>query len=223
MSTQWEQTPSQPRGIAPWIWALIAVVLLVGIGGAVAAVALARSDDDEVTLDASEVPPTTSFSDPSQSVPEETIPAMESAAGKPCVAVVDPLPEGAPDVDVVVGPAPTELVITDLVEGTGDVVPAGATITADYIGVACSTGQIFDSSYSRGEPTQFPLDGVIQGWVDGIPGMKVGGQRLLGVPSEQAYGPDGYPGTIAPDEALWFVVEIKSIDSVPGTDTTAGS
>jgi peptidylprolyl isomerase len=143
-----------------------------------------------------------------------------SVKGEPCVAVVDPLPEGAPAVDVVVGPAPTSLVVKDLVEGTGEAVPAGATITADYIGVACTTGKIFDSSYSRGEPTQFSLNSVIPGWSDGIPGMKVGGRRLLGIPGDQAYGPGGNPQAhIAPDEPLWFVVEVKSIDAT-GDSTT---
>ena len=51
----------------------------------------------------------------------------------------------------------------------------GATVTVDYIGVACSTGKIFDSSYATRRPATFPLSGVIKGWTDGIPGMRVGG------------------------------------------------
>ncbi len=82
------------------------------------------------------------------------------------------------------------------------------TVTAHYIGVSCSTGKIFDSSYSRNQPIPFSLSGVIKGWTDGIPGMQVGGQRLLGIPAEQGYGPQGSPPDIAPNEALWFVVEI---------------
>lgn len=131
-----------------------------------------------------------------------------SAAGKPCVAVADPLPAGAPDVPVQVGPPPTKLVTQDLVTGTGPTVAPGATVTVNYIGVACSTGKIFDSSYSRGQTASFPLSSVIKGWTDGIPGMKVGGRRLLGIPSDQAYGASGSPPSIAPDEALWFVVEV---------------
>jgi cyclophilin family peptidyl-prolyl cis-trans isomerase len=69
VSTQWDQPPQQPRGIAPWIWALIAVVLLIGVAGAIAAVALARSDDDEITLDASGFAST-----PTSEFTEETIP-----------------------------------------------------------------------------------------------------------------------------------------------------
>jgi peptidylprolyl isomerase len=139
-----------------------------------------------------------------------TLPVMASAAGKPCVAVADPLPAGAPTVPVTVGPPPTELVKEDLQPGTGAEVAAGATVTVDYIGVACSTGKIFDSSYSRGEAATFPLSGVIPGWQNGIPGMKVGGVRLLGIPPADAYGTTGSAPDIAPDETLWFVVTVTA-------------
>jgi len=128
--------------------------------------------------------------------------------------VADPLPAGAPEVPVKVGPPPTQLVKEDLKPGTGATVGANDTVTVNYIGVSCSTGTIFDSSYSRGQPATFPLTGVIKGWTDGIPGMAVGGQRLLGIPPDQGYGPQGSPPDIAPGETLWFVVEI--------VDTTAG-
>ncbi len=131
-------------------------------------------------------------------------------AATDCVAVKDPLPKGAPEVAVQVGAPPTELVKKDLKVGTGAVVKPGATITANYIGVACTTGKIFDSSWSRGKPTEFSLNGVIQGWSDGIPGMKVGGSRLLGIPAAQAYGATGQ-GAIGPNEPLWFVVDVVSV------------
>lgn len=134
--------------------------------------------------------------------------AAGSAAGKPCVAVADPLPAGAPAVPVDVGPPPTQLITRDLKPGTGAEVPKNATVTVNYIGVACSTGKIFDSSYARNQPATFGLNQVIKGWTDGIPGMKVGGQRLLGIPADQAYGSAGRPPSIAPDEPLWFVVEV---------------
>lgn len=114
---------------------------------------------------------------------------------------------------VEVGPPPTSLVSRDLKVGTGAVVPAGATVTVNYIGVACSTGKIFDSSYSRGQTASFPLANVIQGWTTGIPGMKIGGERLLGIPPSQAYGAAGRPPTIASDETLWFVIDV--VDSKP--------
>jgi peptidylprolyl isomerase len=130
------------------------------------------------------------------------------------VPIADPLPAGAPAVPVKVGPPPTQLVKEDLKEGTGATVGANDTVTVNYIGVSCSTGKIFDSSYSRGQPATFGLTGVIKGWTDGIPGMKVGGQRLLGIPPDQGYGAQGSPPDILPDETLWFVVEI--------VDTKAG-
>jgi peptidylprolyl isomerase len=139
-----------------------------------------------------------------------TTAAGASAAGKPCVPLADPLPPGAPEVPVIVGPPPAQLVIDDLREGDGAVIESSNTLTVNYIGVSCSTGRIFDSSYARGQAATFPLSGVIPGWQIGLPGMKVGGQRLLGIPSDLAYGPAGSPPNIAPDEALWFVVDVVS-------------
>ncbi len=137
--------------------------------------------------------------------------ATGSAAGKPCVPVSDPLPPGAPEIPVDVGPPPAALVTKDVTVGTGADVPAGSSVTVNYIGVACSTGTIFDFSYGK-EPITFSLTGVIKGWTDGIPGMKVGGKRVLGIPAAQAYGAQGNPRAgIAPDEPLWFVVEVLEV------------
>ena len=156
------------------------------------------------------------------SLPAVTTTTLESASGKPCVALADPLPTGAPNVPVQVGPAPTTLVKEDLKVGTGAEVSAGETVTVNYIGVSCSTGKIFDSSYSRGQPATFGLDQVIKGWTNGIPGMKVGGQRLLGIPADQAYGANPPPG-IAPDEALWFVVDVTDAKAAATTTIPAGA
>ena len=99
----------------------------------------------------------------------------------------------------------------DVVEGTGDPVAAGATVTVDYCGVGLDSGAIFDSSFARGQPATFPLDGVITGWQDGIPGMKPGGRRVLVIPGDQAYGPNPPPGSgIGPNETLVFVVDMLS-------------
>lgn len=137
-----------------------------------------------------------------------------TASAKECVAPTDALPAGAPDVPVKTGPAPTTLIKEDLKEGTGAEVTPGSTVTVNYVGVTCTTGKVFDSSYGRGQPASFSLDGVIKGWTDGIPGMKVGGRRLLGIPADQAYGAQGSPsGGIGPDEPLWFVVDV--IETTP--------
>jgi peptidylprolyl isomerase len=105
--------------------------------------------------------------------------------------------------------APTGLIVDDLVEGDGDEVPAGATVTVHYEGVL-TDGSVFDSSFG-GQPATFPLDGVIQGWTEGIPGMKVGGRRLLQIPPDLAYGAGGFPPAIGPDEPLVFVVDMVGV------------
>ena len=149
------------------------------------------------------------------SAPSSDTPAPAGAAsakGKPCVAVADPLPAGAPAVPVKVGAPPTSLVFEDITPGTGATATPASTVVADYVGVSCSTGKIFDSSYKSGQPATFPLSNVIPGWQQGLPGMKVGGTRLLGIPAELAYGstpPDG--SGIAPDEPLWFVVQLRAV------------
>ncbi len=131
--------------------------------------------------------------------------------GDPCVDLAAPLPEGTPELTMPVGPPPTELVVEDLVEGDGPVVEEGATVEVDYAGVACSTGVLFDSSYERGTPVEFPLDGVIPGWTEGLLGMKVGGTRLLVIPPDLGYGATGSGEDIAPGETLVFVIELNSV------------
>ncbi len=96
-----------------------------------------------------------------------------------------------PDVEFPDGPAPTELVIEDLVVGDGAEAVPGGTVEVHYVGVEYDTGEEFDSSWNRGESIEFPLRGLIQGWQDGIPGMRVGGRRRLVIPPAQAYGPAG--------------------------------
>lgn len=145
------------------------------------------------------------------STTSSTAAQSQSAAGKPCVAVSETLPAGSPMVPIEVGPAPTSLIIKDLVVGTGPGAVASSSVTVDYIGVSCSTGKIFDSSYSRGEPATFGLGQVIQGWSQGLLGMQAGGTRLLGIPADLAYRDNPPSPAIAAGETLWFVVEMKSI------------
>ena len=102
----------------------------------------------------------------------------------------------------------TELQKIDLVEGTGAVVQAGATVKAHYVGALAKDGTIFQASRDFGnDPISFSLSGVIKGWTDGIPGMKVGGKRRLIIPAAQAYG-DKAQGNIPANSDLVFDVEI---------------
>ena len=184
-----------------WRYGAIAAVIAVIAVGVALVTSRDSGDNDVSTTD------TTATTGPTT----ETTAAAVSVKGKPCVAMAADPPPGAPAVPVKEGPAPTALITEDLKSGTGAVVNPGETVTVNYIGVSCSSGEIFDTSYGA-QPATFSLDGVIKGWTDGIPGMKIGGQRLLGIPSDLAYGPQGRPG-IPPDESLWFVVEV--LDAKP--------
>ena len=106
-----------------------------------------------------------------------------------------------------------ELQITDVVVGTGDEVPQGATITAHYTGALVQDGTIFQSSHDFGNAVTFPLDRVIAGWTQGVPGMKVGGTRRLVIPAEMAYGSASPSPSIPPNSALVVDIELVAIEA----------
>ena len=83
-----------------------------------------------------------------------------------------------------------------------------------YVGVSAVNGRQFDASWDRGEPFSFQLGsgGVIQGWDQGVEGMKVGGRRQLVIPPDLAYGPQGSPPSIGPNETLVFVIDLLSVE-----------
>jgi peptidylprolyl isomerase len=118
-----------------------------------------------------------------------------------------------PLVDPHLGPAPDDLLIEDLVEGTGEEAKAGQSAVVHYVGVGVSSGEEFDASWNRGEPFVFSLgEGyVIQGWDRGVVGMKVGGRRRLVIPAHLGYGDRGAGGVIAPGETLIFVVDLLEL------------
>ncbi len=109
----------------------------------------------------------------------------------------------------------TELQIIDDIEGSGDPVPAGATVTVHYVGVGQDSGKQFDASWDRNEPATFPLTGVIQGWTEGIPGMKVGGRRTLIIPGALAYGDSPPSADIGVNETLIFIIDLISFVAPP--------
>lgn len=112
-----------------------------------------------------------------------------------------------PTIHVPNEPAPTDLVIEDLVVGEGDEAQAGGMVKVHYLGVDYQTGEEFDSSWDRGDAAEFPLAGLIEGWQDGIPGMKVGGRRQLTIPPEKAYGSAG-GGHPLSGRTLVFVIDL---------------
>ncbi|HET6783339.1 MAG TPA: FKBP-type peptidyl-prolyl cis-trans isomerase [Pseudoxanthomonas sp.] len=121
------------------------------------------------------------------------------------------------------GPPPggsvAELQRIDEKTGTGAVATSGSDVTVHYTGwlydekAKDKRGEKFDSSVDRGEPFIFPLGGgqVIRGWDDGVAGMRVGGKRLLLIPSHYGYGSDGAGGVIPPNASLVFEVELLDV------------
>lgn len=123
------------------------------------------------------------------------------------------LDRAKPEIDFPEGPVPTELVIEDLLDGSGRVVTSGDTVICHYVGVVYETGEEFDASWNRGEPLRFRvgIGQVIQGWDQGLLGMRVGGRRRLEIPSELAYGEQGAGTVIGPNQALIFIVDLVDV------------
>jgi peptidylprolyl isomerase len=114
-----------------------------------------------------------------------------------------------PEIEPTLGPEPTELVIEDISVGDGDEAAPGGNVEVHYLGVTFE-GEEFDASWNRGESIEFPLNGLIRGWQEGIPGMKVGGRRKLICPPEWAYGPVG-GGHRLSGQTLVFVIDLLAV------------
>ena len=183
------------------VTAVVAVVALLVVVGAI--VALTGDDEAEVTA-GDDAGSTTS-----------TIPALPTGidACADLASGATPISElGLPTAEAL-----DELEIEDLVVGSGAPTPAGGTVTVNYVGFAASTGAQFDDSYQRGAPATFSLDGVIEGWSEGLVGMQPGGQRLLRIPSAMAYGETGSGPGIGPNEDLVFCVSMPETAELPAT------
>lgn len=116
----------------------------------------------------------------------------------------------APTITPPTGAAPATLQTQDIIVGTGAEVQPTSTLTVHYTLMTWSNGKLIESSWSGGQPATFPLSGVITGWQEGLPGAKVGGRRLLVIPADKGYGPNG-SGPIGPNETLIFVVDIIAV------------
>ncbi len=128
--------------------------------------------------------------------------------------MTDPLDDRQkPELDYPGDTPPNDLVVDDLVVGDGSEVRTGTTVTAHYAGWVFSTGEEFDASWNRGEPLSFRvgIGQVIQGWDQGLIGMKVGGRRKLIIPAHLAYGDRGAGGVIGPGDSLVFIVDLVAV------------
>lgn len=151
---------------------------------------------------------------PAETTPTETMtaPATTTATGETKSAISTDL-SSKPVIPKPSGKAPTKLVVKDIVTGKGAAAKLDDTVTVHYVGSSYASGEEFEASWDSGETAQFPLSKgqLIDGWVEGIPGMKVGGRRMLVIPSELAYGARGSPPSIGPDETLVFVIDLKKV------------
>lgn len=118
-----------------------------------------------------------------------------------------------PTVTVPKGIPSNHYAFKELEEGSGATAKKGDEVTVQYVGVGYKTEEEFDSSWGK-EPFSFTLGAglVIKGWEKGVAGMKVGGRRELLVPGDLAYGPEGRPPSIGPNETLIFVIDLLSVN-----------
>ena len=119
-----------------------------------------------------------------------------------------------PEVSVPAGESPSyQLELDDLAVGEGEEAAPGRVVEVHYVGVSWKTGEQFDASWDRGDTFKFKLGKgeVIQGWDEGVAGMRVGGRRRITIPPHMAYGKRGAGGVIGPDETLVFVVDLVGV------------
>ena len=137
---------------------------------------------------------------PSAPPPPKASTNLKDTKSKPTI----PAPTGKP---------PTKLVVKDIVQGKGRAAKSGDKLSMQYVGVTFSTGQEFDASWDRGSPLPVQLGKgmVIKGWDQGLVGIKPGGRRELIIPANLAYGAQGQPPTIGPNEPLVFIVDALSV------------
>ncbi len=118
-----------------------------------------------------------------------------------------------PIIEIPAGEPPSELLVEDLHVGDGTEANPGSLVNVDYVGAAWSNGKEFDASWNRGDTLSFGLGAsqVIEGWDQGVQGMRIGGRRRLTIPPHLGYGARGAGGAIGPNETLVFVVDLRSI------------
>jgi len=144
---------------------------------------------------------------PAETTPAPTATKVTPSAGERDIATKPKIPKAS-------GAAPKTLKVEDLIEGKGPAAKAGDKVAVRYVGVLFNNNKEFDSSWKRGKaPFELTLGQgqVIQGWDQGLVGMKVGGRRRLTIPPDLAYGAQGQPPTIPANSTLVFDVDLTKI------------
>lgn len=172
-------------------------------------VAACGNDDDGAAAE-----PASSTDATDAPVATDAAPSSDAVEPEPTFEDIGPPPTSPdkPAVDIP-GELPTELETTVLIAGDGPVAEEGDTVVVDYIGVRSRDGEEFDNSYDRFQPFPVTLGagGVIQGWDQGLVGVQAGERLQLDIPSDLAYGPQARDDVIGADEALTFVIDVRSV------------
>jgi peptidylprolyl isomerase len=167
-------------------------------------------DDDKVNAGAQP----TATATPTPTVSTSAAPAPTGPPKRCAPIAPNPPAKGQPRVPPVTGKVPGKLTVHDVKKGHGRAAAKGDTLSVTYIGISCSTGEVFDASYKNGgqpfEVTPLGQASVIQGWNQGLIGVRTGGVRELVIPPALGYGPTG-SGPIKPYEELIFLVTVKSV------------
>jgi peptidylprolyl isomerase len=180
----------------PLLILALCAALVIGIGGCGSS-----SDSSTGSSGSTESSASTEASNPAE---KSTDSAESNPSGK----------KTKPTVTVPKGISPKNFATKELKEGTGATAKKGDKVTVQYVGVGYDSEKEFDSSWSRNEPFTFTLGAgeVIKGWDQGVEGMKVGGRRELLIPGNLAYGPEGRPPEIGPNETLIFTIDLLAVN-----------
>ena len=170
-----------------------------GFGGQAAQAGLGADDTLVFVIDVTSIA--------AKPLAEATGTTVEPLAGFPEVVFTD----GNPTVTIPAGDVPSEYAIETLIQGDGEVVADGATVVVNYEGVNWNTGEVFDSSFDRGQAATFSTSGVIQGFHDALVGQNVGSRVVVIIPSDLGYGDTGSGDKIKGGDTLVFVVDILGI------------
>ena len=194
--------PSSRRRLA-WV-AVAGSLALAACGNADAEPTVADAADEPVTdqfeVDDTQVDPSTSSTTPpgAEAYTGGTT-AADPATGKPAIELPDEPPAG--------------LIVTDLIDGSGDPAELGDTVEFNYVGVLSADGTEFDNNYDSGQPVQITIgnSGLILGFEQGLVGARQGGRIQMDIPAGLAYGDQGAGDIIGPGEAITFVVDITAV------------
>jgi peptidylprolyl isomerase len=180
-----------------------------------AAVAVAGCGSSSSAAPGVQLAPSAGATSATSTAASSTASSSASASATSTTTSSTPLPAALktkPKVSIPSGPPPKKLVVKDLIKGTGPAATSSSTVNVQYVGEVYKGGKQFDASWNdgSGQPVSLPLSGVIKGWQQGIPGMKIGGRRELIIPPGLGYGATAQ-SKIPANSTLVFVIDLHGV------------